>query len=245
MSASELSAAAVLLRAAKSVVVFTGAGVSAESGIPTYRGDDDGLWSRQKMERFANPAGYAKNLPEAYEWYRQRALSLADKEPNAAHLAIVELATLVPGLTVVTQNIDSLHQRAGSKQVVELHGNLREVRCSACGQRLPWAEAPVTPSCDVCRGMLRPDVVMFEEDLPMNELEAAQSAALGCDVMLSIGTSNQVWPARQLPNIALNNGSSLIVVNPDLTGQPIHKRATHIDRNAGEALVAIVTLVKR
>lgn len=243
MTATKLSAAADLLRSARAVVVFTGAGVSAESGISTYRGEGDGLWSRQNMERFANPWGYAKHLPDSYEWYRARALGLADKEPNAAHLALAQLTNLVPDLAVVTQNIDSLHQRAGSRHVVELHGNLREVRCSDCGHRLPWSDAPVTPICKVCRGMIRPDVVMFSEDLPSLELEAARKKSMDCDVMLSVGTSNEVWPAAELPRITLNAGSTLIIVNPDLSGQPKHHRVIGIEQTAGKALPTIVTLM--
>lgn len=232
--------AASHLREAKSVVVFTGAGVSAESGVPTYRSGADGLWSRQNMERFANPPGYAANLPESYEWYRARASSVAVVEPNPAHGAIAALARIVPMLTVVTQNVDSLHQRAGSRGVIELHGHLREFRCDSCGHHVAWDAAPATPICEKCRGMLRPCVVMFHENLPEDALESARDLAANADVLLSVGTSNQVWPAAELPQVTLDSGGSVVIVNPDLEGQPMHRRVIGIAGAAGVILPAIV-----
>src|SRR5437773_9493874 len=123
-----LAEAAEVLRGAGSVVVFTGAGISAESGIPTYRSGSDGLWSAANMQKYANPRGYKAHLPDSYEWYRKRAEGTASAEPNAGHRAIAGMAERVPSLTLATQNIDSLHQRAGSRDVIELHGNLREAR---------------------------------------------------------------------------------------------------------------------
>lgn len=237
-----IARAARLLREAKSVVVFTGAGVSAESGVPTYRSGAAGLWSRQKMERFANPAGYAANLPESYEWYRARAQGVAAVDPNPGHRAIVALAEIIPELTVVTQNIDSLHQRAGSHEVIELHGHLRECRCDSCGHHMGWSAAPHAPVCQKCGGMLRPCVVMFYENLPEDALESARDLAASADVLLSIGTSNQVWPAAELPQVTLNNGGSVVIVNPDLEGQPLHGKAIGI---AGAAGVILPEIVKR
>lgn len=228
------------LRDAKSVVVFTGAGVSAESGVPTYRSGADGLWSRQNMERFANPAGYRANLPESYEWYRARARGVSGVQPNAGHHAIVELARLVPRLAVITQNIDSLHQRAGSRDVIELHGHLREFRCDSCGEHVAWDAAPVTPVCAKCGGMLRPCVVMFYENLPEEALESARDLAAAADVLISVGTSNQVWPAAELPQVTLSSGGSVVIVNPDLEGQPFHRSAIAISGPAGTILPAIM-----
>jgi NAD-dependent deacetylase len=235
-----IARAAQLLREAKSVAVFTGAGVSAESGVPTYRSGANGLWSRQNMERFANPVGYAANLPESYEWYRARARGVSEVAPNPAHFAIGELESIVPNFTLITQNVDSLHQRAGSRNVIELHGHLREFRCDACGHHVAWSAAPDTPVCESCGDMLRPCVVMFHENLPEHALETAREAALACDVLFSIGTSNQVWPAAELPGLALANGASVIIVNPDFTGQPLDHRIVRIESAAGIALPAIV-----
>ncbi|HET9424353.1 MAG TPA: NAD-dependent deacylase [Gemmatimonadaceae bacterium] len=244
IAAENLAAAAGRLRAASSIVVFTGAGVSAESGIPTYRSGSDGLWSRQNLERFANPAGYAAHLPESYDWYRARARGVAGCHPNPAHLAIAELADIVPDFVLVTQNIDSLHQRAGSRDVIELHGNLREFRCAACGRRVTWDEAPEAPTCASCGGMLRPGVVMFNENLPEAALARARAAAERCDVLLSVGTSNQVYPAAELPMIALSSGRTVIIVNPDLTDQPFHRNVIGIHGRAGDTLPMLLDLLR-
>ena len=245
ISEENVALAAGRLGAAKSVVVFTGAGISAESGIPTYRSGADGLWSRQNMERFANPAGYAANLPDSYEWYRARARGVSSVEPNPGHDAIVELASLVPDLVVVTQNIDSLHQRAGSRDVIELHGNLREFRCDACGRPVAWDATPDEPRCTSCGGMLRPCVVMFHENLPEDALAFAREAAARADVLLSVGTSNQVWPAAELPGVTLGNGGSVIIVNPDLSGQPFHRNIIGIPGAAGAVLPSIMRQMQR
>jgi NAD-dependent deacetylase len=239
---ANVARAAALLGEAKSVVVFTGAGISAESGVPTYRSGADGLWSRQNMERFANPAGYAANLPASYEWYKARALGVSGVEPNAGHRAIVELAEIVPALLVVTQNIDSLHQRAGSLDVIELHGHLREFRCDSCDSRVAWNVAPEAPSCAKCGGMLRPCVVMFYENLPEAALRSAREAAERADMMISVGTSNQVWPAAELPQMTLNAGGAVVIVNPGMEGQPTHRKVIGIPGSAGAILPALVRL---
>ena len=144
---SLLDRARSALHGARRVVAFSGAGVSAESGIPTYRTGSDALWSAEKFERYANPQGYRAHLPDSYRWYRDRALGVSTARPNPAHQALVRLGSLVPELLVVTQNVDGLHVRAGSRDVVELHGHLREAICRACEVRIPWAEAPDEPRC--------------------------------------------------------------------------------------------------
>ena len=235
-----LSDAAKLLRNVPSVVVFTGAGISAESGIPTYRSGADGLWSAQNMAKYANPRGYRANLPDSYEWYRNRAEGDAAADPNAGHRAIVEIASRVSNLTLVTQNIDGLHHRAGSHDVIELHGNLREARCDDCGSRIGWSTAPAQPVCTTCGGMLRPDVVMFEEMLPVEAMERAQRASSSADMLISVGTSNQVWPAAELPLIASRSGAAVVIVNPDLDGQPSGRRISYLRGLAGDVLPALV-----
>lgn len=230
---STIADAASLLRAAQRVVVFTGAGVSAESGIPTYRSGANALWSAEKFERFANPRGYRAHLPESYAWYRQRALDAQAAQPNAAHTAIVELGARVPHLTVVTQNVDGLHVRAGSKDVIELHGHLRTARCADCGVHVDWS---ATPRCAGCDGMLRPNVVMFEEMLSERDLTRARNAAERCDVLMSVGTSNLVWPAKELPMVAHAAGASVIIVNPEIAGQPVGERIIHVPGRAGAIL---------
>ena len=234
---SAIERAASLLRSAKDVVVFTGAGVSAESGISTYRSGPNALWSAERFERYANPRGYRAHLPESYAWYRQRALDAAAARPNAAHTAIVELAARVERLLVVTQNVDGLHVRAGSKDVIELHGHLRTARCADCGVHVDWAESP---QCGECSGMLRPNVVMFDELLSHNDLVRAREAAERCDVLLSVGTSNLVWPAKELPLVADAAGASVVIVNPDLGGQPVGERILHVSGRAGEILPCLL-----
>jgi NAD-dependent deacetylase len=140
----------------------------------------------------------------------------------------------------VTQNIDGLHHRAGSSDVLELHGNLREVRCDDCGNRMPWSAAPDSAECPRCRGMLRPDVVMFEEMLPVGAMERAHAAAAAADMLISVGTSNLVWPAAELPLIASRSGAAVVIVNPDLDGQPAGRRVTHLRGRAGEILPTLV-----
>ena len=239
---THLTQAARLLSAARSLVVFTGAGVSAESGVPTYRSGADGLWSTQNMQRFANPNGYRANLPASYAWSRARAEGVRTVQPNPAHRAIAELAGLVPGLAVVTQNIDSLHQRAGSKDVIELHGHLRTARCERCALPVDWLAAPAEPRCSSCGGMLRPEVVMFEEMLPEDAVAAAMAAAESCDLLISVGTSNQVWPAAEVPLVALRAGATVVIVNPDMDGQPEHPRVIPLVGRAGEILPRLVEL---
>lgn len=235
-----LERGAEILAGARSIVAFTGAGMSAESGIPTYRSGDDALWSSKHFDDYANPTGYREHLPASYEWYRGRARAVASAQPNPGHRAIARLASLVPQIMVVTQNIDGLHLRAGSANVLELHGHLREARCASCEWHIPWDVAPETPVCARCGGMLRPCVVMFEEMLDEGVLDAAREAAERCDLFISVGTSNLVWPARELPLLARDAGAQVLIVNTDLWGQPSGERVLHIEGRAGDVLPALV-----
>ena len=237
---NRIDEAAALLREAERVVVFTGAGVSAESGIPTYRSGDDAFWTAEKFERYANPRGYRAHLPDSYRWYRERALGVAAAAPNPGHHAVVDLASRVRQLLVVTQNVDGLHIRAGSADVIELHGHLRSARCDGCGIEVQWSDAPDDPCCAGCRGLLRPNVVMFGEMLSETDLERAREAAADCDVLISAGTSNLVWPAKELPDIARAGAAALIIVNPDLTGQPWGHGVVQLEGRAGDLLPRIV-----
>jgi NAD-dependent deacetylase len=239
--APALHEVAALLRDAKHVVVFTGAGISAESGVPTYRSGGDGLWSRQNMEKYANPSGYRRHLDAAYAWYRARARGVSEVAPNAGHYAIAQLETLVPRCDVITQNVDNLHYRAGSRDVVELHGSLREFRCDGCGYRVGWESAPDSPRC-ACGDVIRPGVVMFEEMLPEEAFAAARGAAASCDMLISIGTSNQVWPARELPILAQSSGAGVVIVNPDLVDQPAGRGIHQIAGASGAVLPALLEL---
>ena len=236
----QLARARAILAAASRVVAFSGAGVSAESGIPTYRGAGDSLWTAGNFERFANPTGYRRYLPDSYRWYRERAFAVAAARPNPAHHALVDLENRIADFTLVTQNVDGLHVRAGSRNVIELHGHLREARCASCNFRVPWTETGESPECGACGGMLRPDVVMFEEMLDERALERARDASLHAEVLISIGTSAQVWPAAELPLIAQRSGATLVIVNPDLTGQPFGNNVFSLKGRAGDVLPRLV-----
>jgi NAD-dependent deacetylase len=210
--------AARLLAESQRLVVLTGAGVSAESGIPTFRGAG-GLWRGLDPMRLATPQAFDANPKLVWEFYNWRRGIVSQAEPNAAHRAIAAMADLVPSFLLVTQNVDRLHQRAGSRNVQELHGNLQEVRCSVCGQTDDpgWAPLPALPTCDVCGGLLRPGVVWFGEGLPPTILENALNAALEADLLLVVGTSAAVFPAAGLIDVTRSAGGSVIEVNLDTT----------------------------
>jgi len=207
------------LTKAEKVVVLTGAGISAASGIPTFRGEN-GLWTKLKPAELASIEAFYRNTTIVSEWYKHRREIIEDCQPNAAHRALVELAEMVPEFTLITQNIDGLHQRAGSRDVIELHGTIAENYCARCGRRYSVAEFDEMfnhspnhiPHC-FCGGLVRPDVVWFGESLPAAAYEKAYLAALQADLFLSIGTSAQVRPASDLPMLAKKQNALLIEIN--------------------------------
>jgi NAD-dependent deacetylase len=205
-----------ILRTADSVVVLTGAGVSAESGIPTFREALTGLWAEFRPEDLATPEAFERNPRRVWEWYAARRASIGKVQPNAAHIAVAKLETIIPRLTLVTQNVDGLHQRAGSRRVLELHGNIARTRCSREGRVVDaWPETGhVPPHCPFCDAPLRPDVVWFGELLPQTVLEEATNAAASCDLLLVVGTSGLVYPASAIPHAALAEGVPVCVIDP-------------------------------
>jgi NAD-dependent deacetylase len=208
------------LRAARHVAVLTGAGISAESGIPTFREALTGLWASYDPEELATPEGFARQPRLVWEWYASRRAAIRATEPNAGHRALAALAGRVPRLTLATQNVDGLHARAGSPEVIELHGNILRSRCSREGVVVdPSAAEGSPPPCPRCGAPLRPDVVWYGEVLPMGALAAAEAAAADCDVFLSVGTSNIVYPAAALPWSAAARGTPVLVVNTTDEGQ--------------------------
>jgi NAD-dependent deacetylase len=232
------------LRSARRVAVLTGAGVSAESGVPTFRDAQTGLWARYDLEDLATPEAFQRNPKLVWEWYAWRRELVAQAEPNPAHLALAELERRVPQFTLITQNVDSLHQRAGSRNIIELHGNLARVICSA--ERVPvpeWDAMASPPRCPSCGAYLRPDVVWFGEQLPEAALYAAYEAATGCDLFCSIGTSGLVQPAAALPRIALRAGATVVVLNLDVTTSA-HQQCFFVNARAGEWLPALVARMK-
>lgn len=219
-----LANAATALRQARHIVVFTGAGISAESGIPTFRDQLTGLWARHDPQLLETAKAFRENPPLVWGWYLWRRQQVLQAQPNAAHHAIVRLAGSGRQVTVITQNIDDLHERAGSQGVVHLHGSLMTPKCFACHRSVEFSsieqsvsqegELIEPPRCSRCNGRLRPGVVWFGEDLPTGAWKAAVQAARHCDVMLSVGTSGVVMPAASLPDLALAAGAFVIHINP-------------------------------
>ncbi len=199
--------------------MLTGAGISAESGVPTFRDAQTGLWANFRPEDLATPAAFARDPQRIWEWYEWRRELVRRVEPNAGHRALVELAKAVPRLTLVTQNVDGLHQRAGSTGVIEYHGNLLRDRCPAEGTVADRASLSLSglPECARCGELLRPDVVWFGEAIPRQALFEADAAVTDCDVFLSIGTASVVYPAAGLAEIALRHGAKVVEINTEST----------------------------
>ncbi len=209
-----------LLADAARIVVFTGAGVSAESGIPTFRDALEGMWARFDPERLATEAGFRADPALVWRWYAERRAGIARAEPNAAHLAIAAAERTGRTVTVVTQNVDGLHRRAGSSDVIELHGSIVRAKClEGCGPAPEgWErDARVPPPCGRCGAPLRPDVVWFGELLPPGAFERAERLAAEADAMLVVGTSGLVHPAASLPWAAVRHRRPVIVVDPNPT----------------------------
>ena len=209
------------LRTARNIVVVTGAGVSAASGVPTFRGDD-GLWRHYRAEDLATPEAFAHDPRTVWEWYDWRRTMLAGCVPNAAHAVLAKWSAR-QGFTLITQNVDGLHERAGTANVIRFHGSIWELRCAAeCGAA-PWEDrtAPLTvlpPACPSCGGLARPGVVWFGESIDPDVLERASNAAAGADVFLSVGTSSLVYPAAALLHHARRAGAFTAEINPGATG---------------------------
>jgi NAD-dependent deacetylase len=221
---------------AKSVVVLTGAGVSAESNVPTFRGAD-GLWRRHRAEDLATPEAFGRDPRLVWEWYDWRRQLIATRRPNAAHEAIAALETHVPEFLLVTQNVDGLHRRAGSRRMAELHGSLWRVRCLAEGtvtENLAVPPPSLPPHC-ACGAPLRPDVVWFGEALSTDAIRQAWDAAESCDVMLVVGTSALVQPAASLPMVGKAHGAYVVEVNLEATPLTRIADETHYGK-AGEIL---------
>jgi NAD-dependent deacetylase len=232
------------LRSTKRIAVLTGAGASKESGLRTFRDAMDGLWAQYRPEDLATPEAFERNPELVWEFYAGRRLKSGDVRPNAGHYALVEMERCVPQFTLITQNVDGLHLMAGSKSLVELHGNITRVKCSrSCGIVDEWAEVPGrTPICPTCGARLRPDVVWFGEMLPSDELATAMQAARMCAAFFSIGTSGLVQPAASLPYLAKQNGAVIIEINVEET--PLTLSADYSFRGkSGETLPELVKAV--
>ncbi len=208
---------------ARHLVVFTGAGVSAESGVHTFRDALTGLWARFDPMQLATPQAFLRDPALVWGWYEWRRQLLLGVQPNPAHEAIAQLQQRLPRVTLITQNVDDLHERAGSTGVLHLHGSIFEPRCFDCARPYTFTGVPAMaaeqalepPACNDCGGKIRPGVVWFGEALPEDALAAAFAAAEDCDCLLSVGTSGVVQPAALIPATASRAGASVIHVNPE------------------------------
>jgi NAD-dependent deacetylase len=242
--------AARILAGAERVVVSSGAGMSKESGIPTFRDAMEGLWANYDPQSLATEAGFRQDPRRVWSWYAWRRERVGNARPNAGHIALARMEALVPELVVVTQNIDGLHAEAGSTDVVELHGNIRRVKCLDRGDPYtgplpPYAdgEEQDPPPCPVCGSPLRPDVVWFGEMLPADAVERAWALAERCEVLLLIGTSGTVWPAAELPLVARRRGALIVEVNPT-PSELTHAADVFLAGPAGEVLPALLDAVR-
>ncbi|HSW05583.1 SIR2 family NAD-dependent protein deacylase [Aquabacterium sp.] len=221
VDAAALQHAIERLRAASSICVLSGAGMSAESGIATFRDALSGLWARFDPAQLASPEGFRADPSLVWRWYAERRAAVRAAQPNAGHHALAAFAKRHPGrLTLVSQNVDDLHQRAGNVDTIRLHGDMLEDQwLDACPRAMScdtaWAAPTVPPRCEACGNLVRPGVVWFGEALPFVALQAAEQAARSCQAMLVVGTSGVVWPAAGLAAQARRAGAFVIIVNPD------------------------------
>ncbi len=224
--------------------MLTGAGVSAESGIPTFRDPQSGLWARYRAEDLATAEAFERDPALVWQWYQWRRELIARAQPNAAHLAIAALERLLPQFTLVTQNVDGLHQQAGSRAVLEFHGNIHRNRCSTerCIVEAAVAGTTKPPRCPSCGARLRPDVVWFGEPIPRQILLASETAVAHCDLLILVGTSAIVQPAAGLAVLARRAGARVVEINPQET--PVSNQVDLTLRMpAGDALPAVLAIL--
>lgn len=242
---SSLHAAREILSSARRVVCLTGAGASAESGVPTFRDARTGLWARYDPQVLASPQGFAQDPGLVWRWYMERLNRGEAAQPNPGHLALAEMQERWPGFTLITQNVDDLHERAGSRDVLHLHGRIDRFHCQRCGREHPLQpeerEKAQPPRCAFCEGWVRPSVVWFGESLPGDALFAAINAVETCDVLLVVGTSGLVYPAAQLPINAKRAGARVIEINPE-PGPFSHLADVTLRGKSGELLPRLIQL---
>lgn len=245
-----LERAATLLRQARCAIALTGAGISTPSGIPDFRSHKSGLWENADPMEVASLPGFRRRPAAFFTWVRPLVRLMLDAEPNTAHLALARLETLGIIRALITQNIDTLHSRAGSQTLYEVHGHLREATCVECFQVFPtgpflrrFVETGDPPRCPHCGGLLKPNVILFGEALPVQVLHAAQRAARECDLMLVAGSSLEVAPASELPLIAHAHGAELIIINYERTYID-DRAAVVLQDDVAEILPRLVNLVE-
>ncbi len=244
MHDARIAEAAEILRPASRVVALTGAGVSAESGVPTFRGAG-GLWEGRRVEEVASPHGFSADPLMVWRFYEQRRRNLAGVKPNPAHRVLAAWQDRFPGYRLVTQNVDGLHQAAGARQVLELHGSIWTVRCLGCGREREERTVPLPqlpPRCSHCGGMERPGVVWFGEFLAREVVLAAHAAAESCEVLVVVGTSGVVHPAAALVEVAAEGGAKVIEVNPEASAKS-HLVDVALRGPAGELLPLVEAIL--
>ena len=247
---SEIRKTAEILASSQHAVVLTGAGHSTPSGIPDFRSPESGLWTKADPMVVASIDGFRRDPQAFYDWIRPLAKQMMEAQPNAAHIALADLEEAGVIRCVITQNIDELHHKAGSRSVLELHGSMRQATCAHCRKKVPSTElwpafvaSGVLPRCPACDGVLKPDVVLFGELLPMTTLLRAQGEAERCDVMLVAGSSLEVYPAAELPMRATRHGAELIMVNYGPTEMDAHA-AVVIHEDVAVVLPQVAARVK-
>jgi len=210
-----------ILKSSKSIVALTGAGVSAESGISTFRDPNGGLFTKYNVEEVATPEGFKKNPKLVWEWYSMRREKVRQAKPNPGHIVLAKFEQIFPNFTLITQNVDGLHQKAGSRNVIELHGNIMRNKCFAKSHPVDIEKLSVSsespPRCPICGSPVRPDVVWFGEFLDPDILSEAEKAIKNADVFLSIGTSSVVYPAAGFISLAKEFGATVVEINPNET----------------------------
>jgi len=233
-----------LMRKNNRIAILTGAGVSQESGLRTFRDAQTGLWAQYKPHELASPEAFARDPKLIWDWYAWRREAVKGVRPNQGHYALVEIEKRVSEFTLITQNVDGLHRFAGSQNVLELHGNIQRVRCSDCYMFAEtWGDdTESVPTCESCGGLLRPDVVWFGESLPHDQLEKAVEAARTCDIFFSIGTSGVVQPAASLAHAARNKGAIVVEINAEPTSLT-EKADFFFQGKSGEILPELVKAV--
>lgn len=232
---SDLGIVKQRLADARRVTVLTGAGISADSGVPTFRGAD-GLWRNFRAEDLATPEAFARDPRLVWEWYNWRREVIATTQPNEAHKTLVELERRCPDFWLMTQNVDGLHRDAGSRKLSEIHGNIWKVRCTGCGIVDNNRDVPISilPYCFGCRSLLRPHIIWFGESLFASDLDQCSRVLRHCEVLLIIGTSGIVYPAAGFASIAKDAGAFVVEINPDPTPQSalvdisLHGRAKNV-----------------
>ncbi len=223
------------IKKASSICIFTGAGISKESGIETFRGKD-GLWNDYSLRELSHIDTFIKSPKLVWQWYNKRRYKIKNAKPNRAHTALFELEQIFrERFTLITQNIDSLHRKAGNKNIYELHGNIFETVCLRCGNisynEKVYRDTELVPKCDICKeGSLKPNVVMFGESLDKNVFEEAMKKAAACEIFLAIGTSGVVQPAASIPKIAHDNKAFVVEINTTYSGISIYANEVILNR---------------